>query len=203
MPELTVPHALVLLELDDRTGRSRITGFSPTYALAAAFVAELEIQERLAYPRASHVVVRAGQAGSALLQQAEALLPAGPVRIDQAIGHVAAGDRALRQAVLDDLERWGAIRTDVTRVLAIPIAWRWPTVDGSIEADLVARLRQHVETAPVELPGTREDAILSLARAAGLLTAIWAEDALPAVRERLERRTRLSPIGKVVWDLTR
>lgn len=200
-PPLPLPHALLLLELDDVTGRSRMTECAPHLAMAAAFLAELQLADRLFAPSAHHVARRAGPPLPGLLGVAEGALPDRPVRVDEAIGHIAGSDRALRAGVLGELVACGALEALVDRFLRIPYAWRWPTADHAVEAGLVEHLRAWADRVRPDAPAEREDVLLSLLEATFLCGQVWSEAELPGVRERIHLRARLAPIGGVLTEV--
>lgn len=200
-PPLPLPHALILLELDDVTGRSRMTECAPHLALAAGFLAELQLADRLFVPSAHHVARRTGSALPGLLGVAEGALPDRPVRVDGALGHIAGWDRTLRAGVLDELVACGALEAQVDRFLRIPYAWRWPTADHSVEAGLVDHLRSWVDTVRPDAPPEREDVLLSLLEATALWGAVWTDAELAARRERIRVRASFAPIGRVLVEV--
>jgi hypothetical protein len=200
-PVLPLPHAWLLLSLDDHTGRSAVRGSAPL-ALAAAALAELELDDRLFAPRAHHIARRAGLPPlDGWRQVAESALPDHPVPLGEAMGHVALVAAKLHAAVLAELVAWGALREEVDRLWFVPYAWRWPTADGAIEGSVVDRLRAWVDTTPAEAPAAREDVLLSLVEATQLLGSVWPAEVLPAVTPRVQARTARAPLGRV-WSET-
>lgn len=203
---LPLPHQLLLLELDARTGKSvQKDGFAQIYGLAATFAAELQLRDRLVPVAAGKFAISGvGEPLTGALGLAEARLAGRrPLSFDKCVGRV--GDRytKLRRAVLDELVALGALRAEADRLWILTWRTRWPSGDPAVEQDLVAHLRTWLREVRPEDPPGREDLLLSVLRACKLLGSFLSDEEQKAQRERIVERTARAPIGVTVRDLAR
>ena len=147
---------LLLLLLDDNSGKPQADSTSMDYALAGAVLAELAMAGRI------EVVEGGGFFGGSKVEVANAA-PTGDDISDAALRLVADRSRrgeklvpklskGLRKEVLGRLEQRGVLRRESTRVLGVFPQERWPAEDASAEQALRQRLHDVlvVGTAPDE-----------------------------------------------------
>jgi len=180
---------LLLLLVDDATGRFLLDTTRLDRALAGALLLELALAERVGPPAAGQrfgrdviALVDRRPAGDPLLDAALARLdtpkPPGAAR---AVSRLVKGTR---QALLERLVEAGHVREEHRTVLGVFRTSRWPAVRPEHEAEVRRRLRA------VLLDGAEPDQ-----RTAALVSLLVAVDAVPKVvaasdRKALVRRAK-------------
>ena len=202
---LLLPHAFVLLELKESTGKSPLHQHVSSLALSGAFLAELDFSGRLMNTSANLYALSANGESTGIMKRAEEKLPKRPFGQKKGVFALQRGWRnsQLRPRVLEELVELGCLRMEVDRFLRIPYRWRWPNADFSVENTVRNHLRSWVERVTDEDPPHREDALLSLLRVTDLYSVIWSEAELEALGPKLLERTKRAPIGKVVKQAIR
>lgn len=197
----TLPHQLLLLELDDHTGRTlQRDSLLAHYGISGAMIAELMWQQRLVPVAADQFVLRPGRppvAGAAALAEAR-LSETRPRKLLQSITRLRYS--ALRRELLSELVEAGALREEKERFLVLFTRRRWHPTPDSPEETLIEHLRRYVAEVTEQTPPTREDLLLSLLRATRLLETVWRPEELSeALRAQIEERTERAPIGQEVY----
>lgn len=200
---LALHHAFLLLVHDDVKGTPVVDAFSLSLGFAAAMVGELNLRERLVPTAADTFVLRPGERSDGALGQAEARLEGFSGTMKKAIGRVANGGFLPRRSIrgMPELAELGAVREEPDHLLFVRWRTRWPIDDPTAKIALLARLDAWLDAA--DGPPCRDDLLLSLLRGARALPHLWDADRLDAARTRLERRTRLAPLGRLVRELVR
>ncbi|MFT4979591.1 MAG: hypothetical protein ACI8S6_005503 [Myxococcota bacterium] len=199
MNRLTLPHQLLLLELDDDTGSSlQRDSFRAHYGLSGAVIAELMWQERLIPIAADRFILKPGRppADGALKLAEDRLSETRPRKMHACISRLRI--TLLRRALLAELVTSGMLREEQERWLLVFRRRRWHPTPDSPEQTLIEHLRDHVAQADERTPPQREDLLLSLLRATKLLETVWSPDELLALRPQIDARTERAPIGRQV-----
>jgi hypothetical protein len=143
MPSLAEDLLLVLL--NDTTGRPMVDSTSLDSVLAGAVLADLALAGRIEvvegegfFGRERVRVVDAAPTGDDSADEALRLAGEKPRRGDQLVAKLGKG---LRQGILSRLEQRGIVHRQSTRVLGIFPRDRWPAQDASAEHALRQRLR--------------------------------------------------------------
>ncbi len=193
---MLIAEDLLLLLVDDDTGRPVTDGTKLDHALGGAVLLELALQGRvdIAGPgsevkKGRLVVNDPSPTGHAVLDAALSLLVDKSGRKpDQVIGPLAKG---LRKRLLGGLADRGVLRRDEGRILGIFPTTRWPAEDSRHENELRSRL-QDVLVVGVT-PDNRTGALVSL------LAAI---DVVPKIVDAPDRRAvkrRAKEIADGAW----
>jgi hypothetical protein len=197
---LTLAEDLLLLLLDDATGKPRVDSTSLDYGLAGAVLAELEVAGRIEVVEGEgffgrdHVrVVDAAPTGDESHDAALRLADEKPRRGDQLVPRVSKG---LRPLILRRLEQRGIVSRESTRVFGIFGRDRWPAQDASAEQALRQRLHD------VLVLGTTPDA-----RTVSLIALLSAIDQAHKILDidRVERKavkTRAKSLAEGSWTAT-
>ena len=197
---LTLAEDLLLLLLDDATGKPRVDSTSLDYGLAGAVLAELEVAGRIEVVEGEgffgrdHVrVVDAAPTGDESQDAALRLADEKPRRGEQLVPRVSKG---LRPLILRRLEQRGIVSRESTRVFGIFGRDRWPAQDAS--AELALRQRLH----DVLVLGTTPDA-----RTVSLIALLSAIDQAHKILDidRVERKavkTRAKSLAEGSWTAT-
>ena len=195
---LTLAEEIVLLALDDETGRPvGRGGMAPDRALAGALLMQLALAGRVDTDRNRLILVDATPLGDAALDAALARLaaPGAPADARGAIPLLARDAPAARAAILDRLVARGILRRVEDRGLWILPDRRHPKAPGRPEVT-EARARLRTLLLEGEIPAPHDALLLGLARAAGLLPLIFTEAELEAVQAWLGVVTRIESLNR-------
>jgi hypothetical protein len=195
---LTLAEEIVLLSLDDATGRAvGRSGMAPDLALAGALLMDLSLARRIDTDRDRLWVTDPSPTGDAVTDAALASLvaPGAPEDARGAIVLLARDAASLRDALLDRLVAAGLLRRVESRVLWVFADRRFPKAEGRGEvADARARLRAVLLAE--EIPDPRDALLLGVARAAGLLPLVFDAAELEAVQGWLGLVTRIESLNR-------
>lgn len=188
---------LLLLAHDDRTGKPLIDSTKLSASLAGAAIidsvaaGQLAIDDVEAKPEKRRLRA-SGQDGDPAL--AEIVQYSDGKRAKDAVAGLAGvtsfrnRTKGLKDALLQDLVDAGVLQQDEGRVAGIFPATRWTERDGSVEAEIVSRVRAAVVEG--QAPDARTAALVSLLHSTGLLTKT-----LPDVDKSLVKQA-----GKAIAD---
>lgn len=199
---LTLAEEIVLLALDDETGRPMgRAGMAPDRALAGALLMQLALAGRIDTDGSRLILLEAAPTGDAALDAALALLaaPGAPGDARGAIPLLARDAPAARAAILDRLVARGLLRRVEDRVLWILPDRRHPKVPGRPEA-AEARARLRGMLLREEIPEPQDALLLGLARAAGLLPLLFTAAELDQVQPWLAVVTRIESLNRAVAE---
>ncbi|MDO9502108.1 GPP34 family phosphoprotein [Falsiroseomonas sp.] len=195
---LTLAEEIVLLALDDETGRPvGRGGMAPDRALAGALLMQLALAGRVDTDRDRLFVVDTSPLGDAALDTALARLavPGAPQDARGAIPLLARDAPSARAAILDRLVARGILRRVEDRVLWILPDRRHPKAPGRPEVT-EARARLRTLLLEGEIPTPHDALLLGLARAAGLLPLIFSAEELDSVQPWLGVVTRIESLNR-------
>jgi len=185
MGSVALAEELLLLAYDDESGRPTGSQIGLDLGMAAAVLVELALAGRVAYVDGAIVVKNATPTGQSIndeiLARVAADTPHTPASWVQRLRH------GLRDRVLADLCARGIIcDVDETAMEGYVHLHRYPTVDGSVEAEVRARLARALTGDAV--PDERTAALATLVTAARMEPALLLPDAdAVATHERLEK----------------
>lgn len=181
---LSLPEEIVLLTLDDATGRPvGRQGLAAGLALAGALMMELALAGRIDTDRDRLEVLSTAALGDAALDGALARL-AEAEDSRGALMLLAREEAALRATILARLEERGLLRRADGRVLLIFPERRWLKPEDRPEPrEVRARLLRAIETD--DIPEPREALLLGLARATALLPLLLPAELLAIRQERV------------------
>src|SRR5215472_5376158 len=155
---------VLLLLVDDRTGRFLVDSTRLDNVLAGAVLVELVTIERVGFPpagggvkRGRMVVVDPTPPGDPVLDGALATVARRPAKPEQLIAKVR---KRLRATLLERLTAAGALRRSTRKVLGIPWRTTWSAGDSSHKRELRARLQDVLVAGAT--PDGRTAALISL-----------------------------------------
>jgi hypothetical protein len=198
MTALTLAEEIVLLALDDETGRPvGRSGMAPDRALAGALLMELALAGRVDTDRDHLMVVDSTPTGDAPLDAALARLtaPGAPADARGAIPLLARDAPAARAVILDRLVARNILRRVEDRLLWILPDRRYPKPAGRAEAT-EARARLRALLLEEDIPSPHDALLLGLVRAAGLLPLILSAEELSRVQAWLAVVTRIESLNR-------
>lgn len=195
---LTLAEEIVLLSLDDETGRPvGRAGMAPDLALAGALLMELALAGKVDTDRDRLFVVETTPTGDALRDGILARLaaPGTPADARGVLPLLARDIAAARAAILDALVGRGILRRVDDRLLWILPDRRYPKAAGREEVT-EARARLRALLLDEAIPSPHDALLLGLARAAGLLPLIFSADELARVQGWLALVTRIESLNR-------
>jgi hypothetical protein len=198
MTHLTLSEEIVLLSLDDETGRPvGRGGMAPDLALAGAMLMDLALAGRVDTDRERIWLVDGSPAADPVMNTALAglLAPEAPQDARGLIQLMARDAAAVRETVLERLITRGILKRVEGRVLWVFSDRRYPkAADRAETEDARARLRGTL--LQQEIPEPRDALLLGLARAAGLLPLVFSVEELQRVQPWLELVTRIESLNR-------
>jgi Golgi phosphoprotein 3 len=184
---LTMPEELLLLMLDDASGRLLDRAMpAGDYALAAAVLSELALAGRLDSDPQRLYVTNPAPTGDPLQDSVLARL-GGMLEQQHTQGWIEtlAMDAAeMRAALFARLVAAGVLRQEDSRFLWMFAERRYPQVSGREEREVKARLLGVLFHD--DIPDTRDVLLIGLARAANLFTVILSEEELARAQPRID-----------------
>lgn len=195
---LTMPEEILLLLLDDETGRPiGLPGPAGDLALAGSILMELALAGRIDTDQNSLTLVDPRPVGDTLLDPVLArLVAAGDVRPSTLwIQEVAEQGPDLRAALLERLVASGVLRPVEDRFLWVFPDRRYPKADGREES---AEVRQRLRGVLLDddIPDPRDALLIGLARASGLIPLLLSEVEAQRVGARVEQIAILEELSR-------
>ncbi len=195
----TLAHDYILLALDDHSGSSLVEdSFMLNAGIGAAWISEMMFRDRLVAVSAGQFALRPGPLSPGLLGRVEeALVDRRPAAIQKCMGWLWGSwtGNDLVGWLHDDLVARGVLRQEQDKFWFIRYNKRHPTADMTTELSIRERLRKHLSTVSESDPPHRDDALISLLRAAKLLEQVWDLRQLEELRPLIVERTKRAPIG--------
>lgn len=201
---LTMPEELLLLMLDDGTGRlfDRAAP-SGDYALAASVLAELMLEGRIQTDPEHLAVTNAAPTGDAVLDEVLGRIGAegsahGTRWWIERLGSDAEG---FRDRYFDRLVEHGVLKLEEGRFLWIFPERRYPQISGKEEREVKARLMAVIFDD--HAPSTRDALLIGLVRAAGLFPLLLAAHELDQVQPRIDAVADREELNRTLADAVR
>ena len=196
---LSLPEEIVLLTLDDATGRAiGRQGIAASIALAGAVLMELALAGRVDTDQHRLEVLDDAPTGDAVLDAGLPLLRGAPDSRG-ALMLLAREETGLRPLVLEALLARGLLRRADGRVLLVFPERRYLKPEDRPEPrEVLARLRRSIEAD--DIPEPREALLLGLARATALLPLLLPPELLMARQERIALLGRLEALNRSVSE---
>lgn len=202
---LTMPEEILLLLLDDETGKPvGLPGPASDLALAGAILMELALAGRIDTDLDRLLVVQKRPTGDAVLDGVlERLSAAGTVRTSRWwIQDLARTGAALRAMVLERLVAGGVLRRIEDRFLWVFPERRYPKAEGRAET---AEVRRRLRGVLLEddIPDPRDALLIGLARSTGLVPLVLSEDEMAQAASRVEQVAGLEELSRSLSAATR
>jgi hypothetical protein len=202
---LTMPEEILLLLLDDETGKPvGLPGPAGDLALAGALLMELALAGRIDTDLDELVVMNPAPVGDPLVDPVLAQLSAaGAARTSRWwIQELAKGGGALRTRIADRLVAQGVLRRIEDRFLWVFPERRYPKIEGRGETEEVrARLRGVL--LDDDIPEARDALLIGLARATGLVALLLSPEEAARVAARVDQIATLEELSRSLSAATR
>jgi hypothetical protein len=202
--KLSMPEELLLLMLDDETGRLQERAApSGDYALAGAVLAELALAGRVDTDTTRLWVTDPTPTGDELQDRVLAQLAAVKETRDSRhwIETLGADADEYRDLLFTRLVAKGVLRRVEGRFLWVFPERRYPAVSGKEEREVKARLLGVLFND--EIPEPRDSLLIGLCRAAGLFSLILAPHQLDQVQARIDQVADLEELNRSLSDAIR
>jgi hypothetical protein len=202
---LTMPEEILLLLLDDETGKPvGLPGPAGDLALAGAILMELALAGRIDTDLDRLVVVQQRPTGDALLDGVLARLATGAAERTSRwwIQDLAKSGSAFRTEILDRLVAAGVLRRIEDRFLWVFPERRYPKAPGRAET---AEVRRRLRGVLLEddIPDPRDALLIGLARAAGLVPLVLDEAEAAQAAARVDQVAGLEELSRSLSAATR
>ncbi len=183
--DLTLSEALLLLALDDRTGKNR-AGAALPFGLAAAALVDLALRGHLRLQNEAIAVGETAPTGNSVLDDAEALIAAEakPKKPAVWVGVVAQKIKKLPDRVAAPLVERRVLRAEEGKVLGLFPVTRYPLRDRSIERDLHDHIRR-VASGSLRTDD-RAAALIALVNSCGILKTVFDGPNLGEAKDRAQ-----------------
>ena len=201
---LTMPEEILLLMLDDKSGRLQERAApSGDYAVAGAVIAELALHNRIDTDPKRLYVVDPSPTGDALQDQALAQIVAAAEVNDSRywIETLAAEAEAYREILFERLVQKGVLKRVEGRFLWVFPERRYPQVSDKEEREVKARIMGVLFKD--EIPDPRDSLLIGLCRAAGLFPLLLSSQELDRVQGRIDQVADLEELNRSLADAIR
>lgn len=201
---LTMPEEILLLMLDDQSGRLQERAApSGDYAIAGAILAELALAGRVDTDPGRLYVVDPKPTGDALQDRVLAQLAASKETHDSRhwIETLGADADAYRDVLFDRLVKKGILKRVEGRFLWVFPERRYPVIDDKEEREVKARILGVLFKD--EIPEPRDSLLIGLCRAAGLFSLILTGQELDRVTPRIDAVADLEELNRSLADAIR
>lgn len=201
MVTLTLAEMLLLLALDDETGKLLpLPDRALDYALAGAILADLARVGRIEVTRDDVKIVDASPVQS--VPEDLGLLDLNQANVTSlrgALSHLAGDAHGLRKRVIEQLVEKGILKEQDKEFLWVFHFSRYPLADPGTENAIKQRLRNRIRSKDIPLT-ERDHVLISLIHACQLEKLLFSEEELSYFRDRIEQIATTDKIGHAVED---
>jgi hypothetical protein len=201
---LTMPEEILLLMLDDETGRL-IDRAAPSgdYALAGSILAELALQNRIDTDPKRLFAGNPAPTGTKVLDDVVQRIIAEPEPHDSRwwIETLARDAETYRDEFFKILVSRGVLKAEEGRFLWFFSERRYPMVSDKEEREVKARLMAVIFND--EIPDPRDSLLIGLTRAAGLFPLLLAPHELDRAQPRIDQVANLEELNRTLSDAVR
>ena len=196
---LTFPEEIVLLSLDDKSGKFvDLPPLAMDQALAGAALLELAFQNRIDTDLTHLTLVNAKPTGEGMLDPLLEKIVEAKDKKDAKywVGVFSAEGEKLREKTLDRLVQRGIIKREEKRFLWVIPGRRYPMVNNQEEQEVRKRIQSVI--AEGEGPGPRDVVLISLSSACQLLRSVFSDADLLKYSARIAEVSKMDLIGRAV-----
>ncbi len=196
---LTFPEEIVLLSLDDKSGKFvDLPPLAMDQALAGAALLELAFQNRIDTDLTHLTLVNAKPTGEGMLDPLLERIVEAKDKKDAKywVGVFSAEGEKLREKTLDRLVQRGIIKREEKRFLWVIPGRRYPMVNNQEEQEVRKRIQSVI--AEGEVPGPRDVVLISLSSACQLLRSVFSDADLLKYSARIAEVSKMDLIGRAV-----
>ena len=198
---LTMLEEVVLLAVDEKTGRVRSTReFGTAYALVGAVFFDLALARKIDTDTEEIQIVDKLPTGNATLDRVLSRMAARPDlrTVSEWIEEIFIQRDDLEGEALKSLMDRGVLRHEHSKLLWVIDVERFPMVDNKPLQHVKMRLAHAILTD--DIPDTRDIMLVSIVDQCGLLSYVLSEVELENRKERIRTLTKLETISRKVAD---
>jgi len=204
--QLTMPEEIILLLLDDKTGRPiGLPAPAGDYALASAILMQLSLDGRIDTDPEKLMVTSHLPSGDAVMDEALKLVSTNAGQRDSRHWIVELGRRAegFREMTLERLVAKGVLHKEEGRFLWVFADRRYPKApEGELDVmEVRARLRAVILSN--EIPDPHDSLMIGLARSAGIIPLILSAAEQEKYGKRVDQVADLEELGRTLSSVTR
>lgn len=203
--QLTMPEEIMLLLLDDRTGRP--VGLPPPaadFAIAGAVLMELSLSGHVDTDLETLMVTSHKPTGDAVLDEALTMMAGSPGKDSRHwIGEIGSRGERLRDGLLGRLVQRGVLKLEEGRFLWVFPDRRYPkAAEGAAEVKEVrGRLRDIILSG--DIPEPRDALMIGLCRATGLVPLLLTPPELEETVARVDQIADLEELNRSLAEVVR
>ncbi|MDB5416091.1 MAG: hypothetical protein JWR10_4426 [Rubritepida sp.] len=205
--KLTMPEEIILLLLDDKTGRPiGLPAPAGDYAVASAILMQLSLDGSIDTDPERLMVTSHRPSGDPVMDEALTLISTNLGMRDSRHWIVEIGRQAehFRSMILDRLVAKGVLKKEEGRFLWVFPDRRYPkAAEGEAEViEVRARLRSVLLHADI-IPEPHDSLMIGLARASGIIPLILSAQEQEKVGKRVDQVADLEELGRTLSEVTR
>ena len=196
---ITFPEEIVLLALDDKTGKfTDLPPLAMDQALAGAALLELAFQNRIDTDLSHLTLVNPEPTGEGMLDPLLLKIVEAKDKKDAKywVGLFSAEGETLRERTLERLIQRGILKKEEKKFLWVIPGRRYPMVKDQEEQEVRKRIRSVIVDG--EVPGPRDVVLVSLASACQLLRSVFSDADLLKYSSRVAEVSKMDLIGRAV-----
>lgn len=197
---LTFPEEILLLALDDESGRIKsLPRITIDTAICAAALTELTFLRKLDAGPGKLFIDDTTKVGDPLLDEVlEKLKSGGEKPIVYWINLLTEQLTDVEEKVIESLVRKNVLKVVNKKILWVFNQRRYPVVNNTEMIEVKARLRNIIESG--DLPDPRDAVLISLVNGCHLFGEIFNEEELEAQREQIEKLARFDFVGQALAE---
>jgi Golgi phosphoprotein 3 len=198
---LTMLEEVVLLAVDEKTGRVRSTReFGTTYALVGAVFFDLALARKIDTDTEEIQIIDRTPTGNPILDRVLTRMAARPElkTVAEWIEEMFLQRDDLEGEALKSLTERGVLRHEQSKLLWVIDIERFPMVDNKPQQHVKLRLANAI--LGDDIPDTRDIMLVSIADQCGLLGYVLSDAELENRKDRIRLLTRLETISRKVGD---
>jgi len=204
--QLTMPEEIILLLLDDKTGRPiGLPAPAGDYAVASAILMQLSLNGNIDTDPGKLMITSTKASGDAVLDEALRMIATAPAQRDSRHWIVEIGRKAdhFRAMLLDHLVAKGVLKKEEGRFLWVFPDRRYPkAAEGELDVTEV-RARLRAVLLSNEIPEPHDSLMIGLARSTGIIPFILSAAEREKYGRRVDEVADLEELGRTLSSVTR
>lgn len=197
---LTFPEEILLLSLDDETGKTKdLPKITLDTALCAAAIIELTFLRKVDAGPNKLYISDTQSVNDPLLDEILAELdPSLEKPIVYWINLLTERITDVEDKVVESLVKKNVIKVENKKILWVFNQRRYPVINNTEITEVKSRLRSIIESA--DLPDARDAVLISLVNACHLFGEIFTQDELEAHRDQIDKVSRFDFVGQALAE---
>jgi hypothetical protein len=204
--KLTMPEEIILLLLDDKTGRPiGLPAPAGDYAIATAILMQLSLNGSIDTDLEKLMVTSTKPSGDPVLDEALTMIATTPGQRDSRHWIVEIGRKTdrFRAQLLDNLVAKGVLRKEEGRFLWVFPDRRYPkAAEGELDV-MEVRARLRAVLLSNEIPEPHDSLMIGLARSTGIIPFILTGPEQEKFAKRVDQVADLEELGRTLSSVTR